>query len=894
MSSRSIAIILGAVSMCCVLSVQVAGQNLLTNGGFETGDLPGWANWGAGAVDLFDGVFDNTWNNPAPECGGVATFGPHGGTYYLGRYKAAPQSCAGAIRGTLGAVFQTVSGLTPGTELYAQAFFASHHPHGGGADVRIGLDPDYVQPPPPDQGTPSPTTIWAPEPSPTGNPVFAYSESAYSKLETARAVVGPSGTMTIWVQYEMTENTVSEAQIVQVDDVRMATTHSMEIRNIDVLGISSTAVTISWETYDGASQLATNGQVDYGLTPSYELGTKIDSSNPRYNHSVNITGLTNGATYHFRLVNKLSGTPGYEDGVYTGTFLMVAGPKITNLTVTNITSSSAVVKWDTVDPSTNAPVDTDGRVDYGVTSNYGYSKVDPAPPTSHHEVTLTGLYPGQSYYYRVTSCGVGNPPAYGCKRATGASPFVTPPGPFWNGDFEIILKQPRLPDDPIPGWNKTGGVRWFNSGEWSIGAGHGSLYAGVVVNGGRGTGALYQLFETTPGETLSYSALVYSETTGSGNPCASYPHRFGEAFCRIGIDPTGGTNMYSGNVVWSSARETLDWRGHVAEGDCSIHPPQTGWQKISTMTKAQGTYATIFLDMFEYYGGGWNFMCFDDVKPEPVIDVSSVGEAKTLANDTPINLAGPSAAESPVVTYIVDPNLDPTENNGLPYFYVEDVNRTAGIKVTMATGSEWPTWLEVGKKVNIVGLLSWGVLQNRVLGLQNDQQLRLDKPCGERVIRAISVTDTGATGAVEPIGMGNKSIAGGSSSDSWFTNPGVPDGVGVNTVGLLVKTWGKIVAASDPGSLEHWIRIDDGSSVPAYSGSDGVGGLTGLYVPTGYMDYSADVGKYAIVTGISCVKNDYDWDDPTYVPGITMPEANVNVRYLKPLSYMEPDIVVLP
>jgi len=48
------------------------------------------------------------------------------------------------------------------------------------------------------------------------------------------------------------------------------------------------------------------------------------------------------------------------------------------------------------------------------------------------------------------------------------------------------------------------------------------------------------------------------------------------------------------------------------------------------------------------------------------------------------------------------------------------------------------------------------------------------------------------------------------------------------------------------------------------------------------------------VTGISAVKNDYDWDDPTYNPGFNLPEANLNVRTLKPLSYSPPDFIVLP
>ncbi len=70
-------------------------------------------------------------------------------------------------------------------------------------------------------------------------------------------------------------------------------------------------------------------------------------------------------------------------------------PTISNIAVTNITSSSATVTWTTDQPS-------DSLVEYGETSAYGSSQYDAAMTTSH-SVLLTGLTMGTTYHFRVTS-----------------------------------------------------------------------------------------------------------------------------------------------------------------------------------------------------------------------------------------------------------------------------------------------------------------------------------------------------------------------------------------------------------------------------------------------------------------------------------------------------------
>ncbi|MGQ9765578.1 MAG: fibronectin type III domain-containing protein [Armatimonadota bacterium] len=877
---RKVAVVLGVLTLL-VAGAQCGAVNLLVNGDFETPPygsqvVPGWNWWGASADDLFDGVFDSTWNVPPPcNPSDPSNYGPHGGSYFLGRYYK-PLGCAGYGGGRRGGLYQQVNDLIPGKTYYAQAWFATHHPHGGGAGFRIGLDPN--------PGTnPSPDTVWEPPISPIWGDVFAYSEATYRKLEVA-ATVGESGSLAVWLQYTMTENTLSEPQIVQVDDVRLADTHSMEILNIDVIGVTSNIVSVQFDTLDGQNPVSTYGYVDYGLTSGYG-NTKADASNPRSNHEIQLTGLTAGATYHYRIRATAAD---YEDAATVDlTFVAQLSLYIKNVTATPLDGgTSCLIEWDTVKSATDpTPVPSDSRVDFGLSASYGQSVYDPEL-VSHHSIVINGLYPSTKYYYRVASVG----PGYNAQRYPKPPvtvTFVTKPGAeLFNGDFEVSVPN-RTPNSDIPGWQKAyGNAQWFRSGEWSIPSQSGMLYTGSVANYGLHNCVLYQRVLATPGQEVAYSAYIWSQAYGAGRPCGGYPHRFGETSGLIGIDPTGGTDPNSPSIVWSAERQTQDWHNYLEQGPCSS---TATWQKVGVAAVAQSDVITVFLKTHIWYPIAWNFVCWDNVNEETFNQVATVAEARQLPNDTPIDLVGTEPLGSPIVTYIAFPNYDPDDNNGEPYFYVQDPDRKAGIKVTMAPGAEWPSWLEVGKKVNIKGCITWGVMRNRTLsGVVFDQQLRLDKPAGERVIRAMAVTDTGQFGSIKPLGVSNANIAAGSSSDAWYTNPGAVDvagtgtvaASGLNTVGLLVKTWGRVLRAGFDSNGNNFIVIDDGSKVAGYSEYPPEPGKTGLYVFTGPYSYFGEVGKFVEVTGISGVKTDYDFDDPSYQ---VTPEAMMNVRCLKPL-----------
>lgn len=118
------------------------------------------------------------------------------------------------------------------------------------------------------------------------------------------------------------------------------------------------------------------------------------------------------------------------------------------------------------------------------------------------------------------------------------------------------------------------------------------------------------------------------------------------------------------------------------------------------------------------------------------------------------------------------------------YFYIQSPDRTYGIRVNKANSG-----LAVGSIVNVTGSVT-----------------TLDSQ--ERCIVPGAVEQTSNTGLTAPLYMSNKAIGGGPLG----LQCGVEGGVGLNNIGLLVRTTGKI-GAIDTSATPMWFKIDDGSGV---------------------------------------------------------------------------------
>ena len=174
----------------------------------------------------------------------------------------------------------------------------------------------------------------------------------------------------------------------------------------------------------------------------------------------------------------------------------------------------------------------------------------------------------------------------------------------------------------------------------------------------------------------------------------------------------------------------------------------------------------------------------------------SVGAARGSADGTPVSLT------QGIVTAVF-----PGE------FYVESPDRSAGIKVVSVVS------VQEQDKVYVAGFVS--------------------SDSTERIVADASVTVTGS-GTIEPLFLTNSALGG--SGDSVV--PGASGAVGLNNVGLLIRTSGRIILVGT-----DYIYIDDGSKVDAASGQIGV--KVSVSAP-----HTFQVASYALVTGISALETD--------------------------------------
>ncbi|MBI2474988.1 fibronectin type III domain-containing protein [Candidatus Uhrbacteria bacterium] len=161
------------------------------------------------------------------------------------------------------------------------------------------------------------------------------------------------------------------------------------ISNIVVSQVTAKAAVVSWTT-DESSDSA----IDYGLTQSFEEGTTFDASYV-VNHSLGLGGLQEGKTYYFRIRSKDLSSNQATSSTQSFSTLDQTAPIISNISVVDITQSSARVTWNTNEASTSV-------VEYGLNESYDSSKSSSSLVTDH-SVILTNLQSGKLYHFRVDS-----------------------------------------------------------------------------------------------------------------------------------------------------------------------------------------------------------------------------------------------------------------------------------------------------------------------------------------------------------------------------------------------------------------------------------------------------------------------------------------------------------
>jgi len=126
-------------------------------------------------------------------------------------------------------------------------------------------------------------------------------------------------------------------------------------------------------------------------------GTLVSGTTLSFSFNVTVGGSEAGAADWHISTNDGTGNANCSGSLGTAISGVadVTAPRIDEVTVTNITSSSATFNWGTDEAS-------DSKVDYGLTEDYGLNKSDSAMITTH-TLSLSSLSAGTTYAYSVTS-----------------------------------------------------------------------------------------------------------------------------------------------------------------------------------------------------------------------------------------------------------------------------------------------------------------------------------------------------------------------------------------------------------------------------------------------------------------------------------------------------------
>jgi hypothetical protein len=330
----------------------------------------------------------------------------------------------------------SLSGLKPGTTYHYRVVASNTAGTANGADgiLTTSSAPDVVT------GNASSITATSATLNGTVNPssrsttwYFEYGTSTSYGTKTSAKDAG-SGTSSVPVSAAITglkSGTTYHFRLVATSDAGTARGSDrtfVPVASPTVTTKSASSIRDTTATLNGSVNplgQSTNAYFEYGTSTSYGAKSSVKSvgsGNNSTNVAIGITGLTPGATYHFRIVaQNASGTSAGGDQSFTTT----GPPGIQAASASSITSSTATL---------NASLDSRGHTttwyfDYGTTASYGTktaSHSQGSNPGSHNvSFGIGGLNAGTVYHFRLVGTNSSGTTAGPDTVFTTAGPAVT-------------------------------------------------------------------------------------------------------------------------------------------------------------------------------------------------------------------------------------------------------------------------------------------------------------------------------------------------------------------------------------------------------------------------------------------------------------------------------------
>lgn len=173
------------------------------------------------------------------------------------------------------------------------------------------------------------------------------------------------------------------------DDQTLTTTGQQKISEVQISDIGLSSAIITWKTAS-----VSESSIVYGLNTSYGLKVVDESASSTTNHTVRLSNLSNGTTYHFQIIGKDT------DGQLTASddyiFTTLSLPQILNYSVGTVTGNTAEISW-------NTNILTDSFIKFWQSDKLESESTSQGTLdfVTKHRLVVTGLIGKTTYSFRI-------------------------------------------------------------------------------------------------------------------------------------------------------------------------------------------------------------------------------------------------------------------------------------------------------------------------------------------------------------------------------------------------------------------------------------------------------------------------------------------------------------